>query len=138
MESMKTLFVDTSAWVAVVNRRDQYYTAASEFYRKSFKEYDRFLTTNLVAAETYILLRFDCGLDVALSWWERISTSLKVEILYVDADLTSEAFNYLRKYRDQRFSLTDAVSFSVMKQKNIQDAFTFDVHFSIAGFIKLP
>jgi predicted nucleic acid-binding protein len=135
---MKSLFVDTSAWVAIVNRRDQYHTIASEFYRKSFKEYDRLLTTNLVAAESFILLRLDCGLDIALSWWDRITTSLKVEMIYIDAELTSGAFNYLRKFKDQRFSLTDAVSFTVMEQKNIQEAFAFDVHFSVAGFIKFP
>ncbi|MGI9861834.1 hypothetical protein SDD30_10700 [Moorella naiadis] len=44
---MKKLFVDTSAWVAVVNRRDQYHTIAVPFYKKALKNYGQLLTTNL-------------------------------------------------------------------------------------------
>lgn len=69
--------MDTSAWVAVTNRRDQYHETAGNFYKGIFEEFDELLTTNLVVAETYILLRLDCDSDVALGWWERISSSLK-------------------------------------------------------------
>lgn len=135
---MKGLFVDTSAWVAVVNRRDQYHPVASSFYRKALKEYERLITTNLVAAETYILLRLDCGLDVAMSWWERITTSLKIKMIYADPDITWEAIKLLRKFDDQTFSLTDAVSFAVMHQGSVKEAFAFDAHFTVAGFTTCP
>lgn len=135
---MRRLFVDTSAWVATVNLRDQYHQAAAQFYRKAWKEYDQFLTTNLVAAETYILLRLDCGLDTALGWWKKITASPKVQMLYADPDVTWEAVNLLRKFKDQSFSLTDAVSFQVMGQTSTSDAFAFDSHFRTAGFTVLP
>lgn len=135
---MKRIFVDTSAWVAVTNRRDQYHETAGAFYKGIFKEYHEFLTTNLVVAETYILLRLDCGPKVALGWWERIASSLKVKIIYTDPELTGEAIIILRKYDDQPFSLTDAVSFALMKKMKITDAFAFDVHFTTAGFVQLP
>ncbi|KYH32255.1 type II toxin-antitoxin system VapC family toxin [Neomoorella mulderi] len=135
---MKKLFVDTSAWVAVVNRRDQYHNIASTFYKSAFQEYGQLITTNLVAAETYILLRLDCGLDVALGWWERITTSLKVKMIYADADITWEAVKFLRKFDDQAFSLTDAVSFAVMQKVKVNEAFAFDAHFVVAGFTMLP
>lgn len=134
---MKRIFVDTSAWVAVTNRRDQYHAEAGNFYQGIFKDHE-LLTTNLVAAETYILLRLDCGLEVALGWWERIASSLKVKIIYVDPDLTEEAITILRRYDDQTFSLTDAISFALMKKMKITAAFAFDVHFTTAGFIQLP
>ncbi|MBC7342924.1 MAG: type II toxin-antitoxin system VapC family toxin [Clostridia bacterium] len=135
---MKKLFVDTSAWVATVNARDQYHQAAAGFYRKAWKEYDQLLTTNLVAAETYILLRLDCGLDAALGWWEKIAASPRVQMLYAGPDITWEAVNLLRKFKDQSFSLTDAVSFKVMEQTGTREAFAFDSHFKTAGFTVLP
>lgn len=135
---MKRIFVDTSAWVAVTNRRDQYHETAGNFYKGIFKEFHEILTTNLVVAETYILLRLDCGSAVALGWWERIASSLKVKIIYADPDLTEEAIKILRRYNDQPFSLTDAISFALMKKMKISDAFAFDVHFTTAGFIQLP
>jgi len=100
---MDQLFVDTSAWVAVVNSRDQYHRAA-----------------------------------IALKWWKMIADSLKIKVVYADADLTVAAFNLLQQYEDQRISLTDAISFKIMEERAFREAFTFDSHFSTAGFIKLP
>ncbi len=135
---MDSLFIDTSAWVAVVNSRDQYHPVARGFYRHCFSNYSRFITSNLVVAETYIMLRLDCGSAVALQWWEMISDSIKIEVIYADAGSTVDAFNLIRKYKDQRISLADAVSFKIMEELGMKEAFTFDSHFSMAGFIKLP
>lgn len=135
---MDNLFVDTSAWIAVVNSRDQYHPVAGDFYRHCFRNYKRLITSNLVVAETYIMLRLDCGSAVALQWWEMITDSIKIEVVYTDAGLTADAFNLIKKYKDQRISLTDAVSFKIMEEQRIKEAFTFDSHFSTAGFIKLP
>ena len=135
---MENIFVDTSAWVAVVNSRDQYHPAAREFYQQNFNRYARLITSNLVIAETYILLRLDCVSAIALQWWEMISDSIRSETVYADAAITAEAFNLLRQYNDHSISLTDAVSFKIMEERQVKEAFTFDSHFSTAGFIKLP
>ncbi|MEW5785677.1 MAG: PIN domain-containing protein [Bacillota bacterium] len=135
---MKKLFVDTSGWVAVVNRRDQYHEEAKNYYKHAFKKYGILLTTNLVAAETYILLRLDCGWSTASSWWEKINTSLKIKMIYADAGTMFDAFSLLQKYSDHPFSLTDAVSFITMRQSGIDEAFAFDNHFTVAGYQKLP
>jgi hypothetical protein len=39
---------------------------------------------------------------------------------------------------DQDFSLTDAVSFVVMQERGIEQAFTFGNHFAILGFQIIP
>jgi uncharacterized protein len=39
-----------------------------------------------------------------------------------------------RKYSDQRVSFTDCISFVLMKRERVKIAFTFDRHFSLAGF----
>ena len=41
---------------------------------------------------------------------------------------------WLERFRDQRFSLADAVSFEVMSQDGIEHAFAFDYGFRKAGF----
>lgn len=135
---MDTLFIDTSAWVAVVNSRDQFHPAAGDFYRQSFNHYSKLITSNLVVAETYIMLRLDCGSAIALKWWKMIADSIKIEIIYADVGLTKDAFNLLQQYKDPRISLTDAISFKIMEERKVREAFTFDSHFSTAGFIKLP
>lgn len=135
---MENIFVDTTAWIAVVNSRDQFHPAARDFYRQNFNPYARLVTSNLVVAETYILLRLDCGSAIALKWWEMIVDSIRIEIVYADAAITAEAFNLLRQYKDQSISLTDAVSFKIMEERRVKETFTFDSHFTKAGSIKLP
>lgn len=41
---------------------------------------------------------------------------------------------WLERFRDQRFSLADAVSFEVMSQDGIEQAFAFDRGFRTVGF----
>ncbi len=43
-----------------------------------------------------------------------------------------------QKHQDKRYSLTDCISFVVMKQKGLKTAMTFDKHFAQAGFIIEP
>ena len=43
----------------------------------------------------------------------------------------------LRKYSDQDFSYTDAVSFAIMRRQRIRKAFCFDKHFATAGFLNI-
>lgn len=38
------------------------------------------------------------------------------------------------KYSDYPFSVVDGVSFAIMREKKIEDAYAFDIHFRIAGF----
>ena len=50
----------------------------------------------------------------------------------------SAGWAMFQKYRDKRYSLTDCISFIVMKQKNLETALTFDKHFVQAGFKSEP
>jgi hypothetical protein len=52
--------------------------------------------------------------------------------------LEDKAEKILRKYDDQDFSLTDALSFAVMDEYGIKKAFSFGRHFLIAGFTIIP
>ena len=42
--------------------------------------------------------------------------------------------SWLERFTDQRFSLTDAVSFEVMRRQRLTTAFAFDEDFEVAGF----
>jgi predicted nucleic acid-binding protein len=45
---------------------------------------------------------------------------------------------WLARFNDQDFSLTDAVSFAVMSERGIRDALALDHHFTVAGFSRFP
>ncbi len=53
----------------------------------------------------------------------------------VSAELVTAAVSaWLERFRDQRFSLADAVSFEVMSRDGLEQAFAFDRGFRTAGF----
>jgi predicted nucleic acid-binding protein len=133
------LFVDTSAWLAVNDPRDSLHDAAAVFYREAaLKKFRTFVTSNLVVAETHAGLIKAWGTHIALKFLELLEASSRVSVIYSTRELEMEAVRILAKYGDQRFSLCDAISFAIMKDSGIKDAFSFDQHFETAGFRRLP
>lgn len=133
-----TLFVDTGAWYALADRSDQHHDQAVDIYPKLLRNYNHIRTTNLIVAETYILIRRALGHQPAITFLENIAASPRVIKVYSDEVFEEAAEDILRQYQDQDFSYTDAVSFVVMKEYGIKEAFSFDRHFATAGFILIP
>ena len=133
-----TLFVDTGAWFALADKSDQYHTQAIAIYPKLLSSYQHLSTTNVVVAETYILIRRALGHYAGMTFLENIAASPRVIKIYSNSVLEETAEDILRKYQDQDFSYTDAVSFAVMKYYEIEKAFSFDQHFVTAGFTLFP
>ena len=134
----KSLFVDTVAWYALADRSDQHHNQAVDIYPELLRNYRHLTTTNLVISETYILIRRAMGHKEAITFLENIAASPRVVKVYSDRILEERAEDILRKYQDQDFSYTDAVSFAVMEQYGIERAFSFDQHFVVAGFTLIP
>ncbi len=133
-----TLFVDTGAWFALADQSDQYHGKAVEVYPTLLNNYHHLSTTNLLVAETYILIRRALSHEAAIAFLENIAASPRVMKIYSDITLEDMAEDTLRKYQDQDFSYTDAVSFAVMEYYGIKQAFSFDQHFVTAGFALIP
>jgi hypothetical protein len=134
---METVFVDTGAWVALADRSDAHHKEAVEALL-IIQDRCRLLTTNLVIAETYILIRRNLGFEAGIRFLDSVQGSPRTTKLLSDESLEKAATDTLRKYNDQDFSYTDAVSFEVMKRHGIERAFSFDRHFHTAGFSLLP
>lgn len=134
----KAIFVDTGAWVALADESDQYHKEAASVYPVLLKKYRRLVTTNLVIAESYILIRRSLGYKAAITFLEKTSTSPRIQKIYSDEKLENEGEAILRQFNNQDFSYNDAVSFAVMRQISVEKAFAFDHHFSTAGFLTVP
>ena len=134
----RELFVDTGAWLAILDPRDKYHQVAVAFYQEALVHYPRLLLTNLVVAETYINVLRNAGYHKALSFLDLIEQSSSVQCIWSSQELETRARDILRRYDDQGFSYTDAVSFALMQQRELTEAFAFDHHFSAVGFVQLP
>jgi len=134
----REVFVDAAAWVAIVDRSDRHHEAAVALHQRLMKERRPFVTTNLVIAEAHSLILRYGGYRIAMSFLASVRPALRLAKVFADEALEAEAESILARYADHDFSLADAVSFAVMRQRGIEEAFTFDSHFSVAGFVILP
>jgi uncharacterized protein len=57
-----------------------------------------------------------------------------IETVWVDEHLHHAAMDLLLARQDKAYSLCDAVSFVLMRQRRIQEALTTDHHFEQEGF----
>lgn len=136
--SRESIFVDTGAWVALADRDDAHHRKAVSVYPSLLKTHRSLITSNLVIAEAYVIILNELAHNAAIDFIERISASPRILKIYSNADIEVEALNILKKYADQDFSYTDAVSFAIMKRQKIDQFFGFDKHFVTAGFVKIP
>lgn len=106
--------------------------------RERVRRGNRIVTTQFVLAEAHALLLHRIHRGAALAFLSAVRQPPNV-IVAVDADVLERAQqDWLERYSDQDFSLTDAVSFAVMTERGIKEALTLDRHFATAGFVMVP
>jgi len=124
-----TVLVDSSAVLALLNRRDQWHETADRILRQLVNQGAVFIMTNFLLAETHALILARLGREIARQWLLTFDWNL----IAVTPGDEKYAIEIIKRYEDKDFSLTDATSFAVMQRHGIELAFTFDRHFKQYG-----
>ena len=138
---MKSVVVDTGAWLALLSRTDQHAAAATERYQALSAEGASLVTTSYVVDETATRLRYGAGLDAALAYRRMLDDTVKqrrLRIAWVDETTEREAWRLLEQYRDVTLSLTDATTAVTARRARIGEIFGFDRDFEALGLVVLP
>jgi len=129
------IFVDTSFWVALRNRRDHRHEEARALMSRA--DLPAMLTSNHVIGETWTFLRRRAGHGSAVDFLEQIQRSQRLAVEHVTQQLEDQALSWLRRHDEREYSFVDATSFQVMLTSRIGSALAFDGDFSAAGFVEL-
>lgn len=129
---MTPVFVDTSAILALLNPLDKSHAGAREVFEKLRAREARLVTSSFVLVETYALLARQLGLEAVAAFRRELAPL--VEIVWVGSALHESGLDLLLERGLRDLSLVDAVSFLVMRQHRIDEAFAFDRHFRDEGF----
>ena len=132
------IFIDTGAFIARYIERDQYHKTAVDYWNEISRRQLRCCTSNFVLDETFTLLGRMAGNNFAAERARNIYASLSLQILRPDASIEVRALAFFSKFSDKEISFTDCTSFALMRRERIKTAFTFDSHFSQAGFTVVP
>jgi predicted nucleic acid-binding protein len=131
---IRRIFVDTSAYFALANRRDASHQSASDIMQQLVAERRRLFTTSFVLAELHALLLTRLNRTLAAHVLGEIDASKTTTIVRVSARDEQQARAIITRYTDKDFSLTDATSFAVMERLGISHAFTLDHNFAQYGW----
>jgi predicted nucleic acid-binding protein len=128
------IFIDTCAFLARYLVKDQHHKNALKKWSKLQKSNSKMYTSNFVLDEMITLLGRWVGADFAIQKAYSIYHSESFVILRPDETDEFLALGLCKKFSDKRISFTDCISFSLMKRHKIENVFSFDRHFTDAGF----
>ena len=128
------IYIDTGPFLARYVEKDQHHAAATAAWEKLQRSGQRLYTSNFVLDELFTLLARRTTYRFAAERARNILDSQVIQILRPERKQEREAIELFAKYADQKVSFTDCVSFLLMKEAKIRQAFSFDRHFERAGF----
>ena len=134
---MPQVFVDTAAWIALLNTRDGLHAPAQAVLAQLRARKTRLVTSEFVLLELANALSAPALRRSTIAFIESLPTLDEVEIIALDTNLLAAGWELYRARADKEWGLTDCVSFVIMRQAKITVAFTSDHHFEQAGFTKL-
>ena len=127
------LFVDTSAWFALHDTRDQNHKEAIAKSLEIKRRKIELVTSEYIIDESISLIRHKISHQAAVIFGESLLFSNIVMILDISHEDRLKAWELFKKYEDKSFSFTDCTSFVLMKNSGVRKAFTFDEHFKQVG-----
>jgi len=126
------VFVDTSAFYALMDRSDRWHTSARRLWARFLEEGYELKTSNYIVVETLALLQSRLGFEAAELWARDVLGV--VEMIWVDEMLHHLATEIWLSLGRRQLSLVDCASFVVMRHDKVEKVFGFDKHFAEHGF----
>ena len=133
------IFVDSSAWYALLADRDVHRPEAEGFFAEVGRgRFGAPLTTDYVLNEVFTLLRLRWGIEPVRRLADLLRRSPTVRRLRISEAAFEASLALMLSHTDKRWSFTDCTSFVTMREAGVSHAFTLDHNFAEAGFEILP
>ncbi len=131
-----TVFLDTSAIYAVLDRDDSNARRAAVQWHDLVESRASLVTSNYVLVETVALAQSRLGMAAVRALSDCVEPMLAIEWVTREDHVAAQAA--LLAANRRRLSLVDCSSFVVLRRLEIQQVFAFDAHFAEQGFVVLP
>ncbi len=131
---MKVVFADAFYFLARLNRRDEHHERVVEFSR-GFRA--RLVTSDWILMEVADALAASACRRRVREFIHHLHQNAACEVIPASGELLNRALDMYHQHGDKEWTLTDCVSFVIMRERNLLEALTGDRHFGQAGFIAL-
>jgi predicted nucleic acid-binding protein len=131
---MKSVFADSFFFFAYLNAEDPAHEAAAQY----FETFDgQVVTTEWVLTELADGMAGPGDRETFVEFYAAFSSDPSVTVIPSGPGLFAEGLALYSSRKDKDWSLTDCISFVVMKRQSLGEALTGDHHFKQAGFTVL-
>lgn len=127
------VFFDTSGFYALIDKHDRLQQDAVKWIRDRAGRV-RPITTEWIIGETCTLLIARKRHHIVPAFLDYVERSRALLLINPDDTLLRAAKVMIRRQAEQGYSFVDCISFCLMKERKIKEAFTTDTHFRKAGF----
>jgi uncharacterized protein len=131
-----TVFADTAALYALLDSGERDHTGVVRVWREYLESDTTLVTTNYILIEAAAVIQRRLGLAALRAFHDEIAPLLQV--MWIDADLHRLGIDATLIAARRSLSVVDCISFRVMRQREIDVAFTLDSHFREQGFTVVP
>jgi uncharacterized protein len=131
-----TVFVDTSALYALLDRADASHEHAAGAWRGFLNDDEQLLTSNYVVVESFALTQSRLGIAAVRLLQDDILPVIRIH--FVDREVHRSSISVLLAAGRRNLSLVDCASFEIMRALGIKTVFAFDPHFKEQGFVVVP
>ena len=128
---MNTVFADTSFYVALWVPSDRMHPVAAEFSNESSA---RLVVTEYVLVELGNFLSRSCSRASFPGLVRSLQRDPDTAVIPASRRLLDAGLHLYENRSDKEWSLTDCISFVVMKEQGLTEALTTDHHFEQSGF----
>jgi|SRR5579863_3718776 len=138
---IQRIFVDTSAWIDLMNKSERHHIAAVAFH-KSLPAATLRVTSWGVVAETFTWIRYHIGGREAFRWLALKETMERqgfLQLVFPDSQMEVGVRKVIDRFGDQPLSYVDAFSIALIQSRpDIDAVFAFDYHMTLTGRPVLP
>lgn len=122
-------YVDTSAFIAFLDRSDSYH----DLFRRLFSSPPQLVTSALVVAEGHgwFLRRYDQ--NRAFQFLNFIEALSVLSIRSFDGDDLGKAAKLVKKFSDQSLTLADAHGLVIISERRLTSCWSTDRHLGLTG-----
>jgi predicted nucleic acid-binding protein len=126
------IYVDTSAFYALMDRADFYHQSAKDLWPTLLEDSISLRTSNYIVCESLSLIQYRLGHKAANIWYKDILGVL--DIHWVDQATHHRAYALWMSLGRHQYSLVDCISYVIMHQHKIEKAFCFKRSYAEQGF----
>jgi predicted nucleic acid-binding protein len=130
------ILIDTSAFLAILNREDDNHSTAKGLWHELLHSESVLVSNNYILVESFALIQRRLGMEAVRVFQEDILPLINIE--WIDKETHKSGMSALLAASKRNLSLVDCVSFETMRTLGIKTIFAFDPHFAEQGFKCIP